>query len=85
MTCQHTLEVRVSSGSSEFIGDGRYLVKYTCFVSGKYMMHVRDSNGQGIAGSPFAVQCSPAEMSAMNSIVLGQGLVGGVAGEVAPI
>ena len=72
-------------GSLEYVGNGKHLVKYTCFVSGDYALVVQDKAGENIAGSPFRVAVGPAAMSGPHSLVLGQGLVSGMAGEVAEV
>ena len=43
----------VVTRSQEFVGDGQYLVAYTCFVSGEYVLHVRDSGEEDITGRHF--------------------------------
>ena len=72
-------------GSLEYVGNGQHLVKYTCFFSGIYALVVQDKAGENIAGSPFRVAVGPAAMSGPRSLVVGQGLVSGVAGEVAEV
>ena len=72
-------------GSLEYVGNGQHLVKYTCFVSGDYVLVVQDKAGDNIAGSPFRVAVGPAAMSGPHSRVVGQGLVSGMAGEVAEV
>ena len=49
----------VVTRSQEFVGDGQYLVEYTCFVSGEYVLHVRDREGRTSLGSPFRVTVDP--------------------------
>ncbi|KAL7553689.1 hypothetical protein ACHAWF_017014 [Thalassiosira exigua] len=75
----------VVSSTQEFTGNGQYLVKYTCSVTGQYLLHVRNDRDEEIVGSPFDVLVTPAAMSAPHSLVIGQGLVSGVAGEVAEV
>ena len=78
-------EVIVVAGSQEFIGDGQYLSKYTCYVSGEYALYVRNDVGEGITGSPFHVTVDPADMSAPHSLIVGNGVHSGMAGELAEV
>lgn len=70
-------------GTHSFVGNGQYMVNYTCYISGDYTMHIRDNAGVDIAGSPFHVTVAPAAMSGPHSLVVGQGLLSGLAGELA--
>jgi hypothetical protein len=72
-------------GTHSFVGYGQYMVNYTCYISGDYTMHVRDTAGVDIAGSPFHVTVAPTAMSGPHSIVVGQGLLSGLAGELAEL
>lgn len=72
-------------GTYNFIGGGQYLVNYACYKSGDYVMRVRDTDGVDIAGSPFQVTVAPAAMSGPHSLVAGQGLLSGVAGDLAEV
>lgn len=75
----------VVKGTHKFVGNGQYMIYYTCYISGDYVMHVKDIVGVDISGSPFHVTVSPALMSGPHSIVAGQGLRKGVAGELAEV
>jgi hypothetical protein len=73
-------------GSLSYIGNGQHLVKYTCLVSGEYVLTVQDQSGSNIANSPFHVTVAPSTMNSPNSLVIGQSLTtGGVAGVVADL
>ena len=72
-------------GTYKFVGSGQYVVNYTCFVSGDYTMHIQDVAGVNVAGSPFLVAVAPAVMSGPHSLVVGQGLLSGVAGDLAEV
>jgi hypothetical protein len=48
-------------------------------------MHIRDTDGVDIAGSPFQVTVAPAAISGPHSLVSGQGLLRGVAGDLAEV
>ena len=75
----------VELGSIAYVGNGQHLVKYTCLVSGEYILSVQDQFGSNIDNSPFRVTVAPSTMSAPHSLVIGQSLTGGVAGAVAEL
>jgi hypothetical protein len=78
-------DLRVVFGHHEDMGDGQHFVKYICYVSGEYALVVQDKTGENIAGSPFRVAVGPSAMSGPHSIVVGQGLLSGMAGEIAEV
>ena len=80
-----TNDDEVIIGTQEFLGDGKYLAKYTCYVSGDYLLYVKDSEGYDVMGSPFSVEVVPSEMSAQHSLIVGQGTTNGVAGSLAEV
>jgi hypothetical protein len=52
---------RIYFGHAEYVGDGRFLARYTALREGEYKLYV-SSNGVDIGDSPYDVLASPAAM-----------------------
>jgi len=75
----------VVTGTQSFIEEGRYLIQYTCFEAGQYSLHINDFKGNSIAGSPFSVHVMPGQLSGSHSVITGEGVVKGVAGQISHV
>ncbi|KAL7444122.1 hypothetical protein ACHAXM_009872 [Skeletonema potamos] len=75
----------VVTGAQSYIENGQHLIQYTCFEAGRYDLHINDLKGNSIAGSPFSVHVIPGQLSGSHSIITGQGIVKGVAGQMSQV
>ena len=74
----------VVNGTAAYIGDGQYACEYVASVAKMHDLRVF-INGMEIDGSPFQPVVVPNRMNATNSVVSGSGVMGSVAGVLAPI
>lgn len=75
----------VLTGMQSFIKEGQYLIQYTCFEAGLYDLLINDYQGNRIAGSPFSVHVIPGQLSGVHSIIAGDGIYQGSAGQMSPV
>ncbi len=85
MYSTNTTREVVLTGMQSFVKEGQYLIQYTCFEAGSYNLYINDHHGNRIIGSPFSVRVIPGQLSGAHSIITGDGIIQGSAGQMAPV
>ena len=81
----NTTDEVVVTGTQSFTEQGQYLIQYTCFEAGQYDLHINDDRGHSVDGSPYSVHVRPGQLSGVHSIIIGDGALKGVAGQISHV